>query len=186
MKSNFILSGILKNSATWHVIFILVILYCVSSINVLLLAIGVLRFLPNAYLNAPVLRYFAEISFGFACFLGIYHLSTIFRRKKRRQDKTEEKKAINIKNIWQRSRILAKIITIAIVLHVFFSVYTLLWTLGILPKIIQVEDNIFFIIYSIASFALTTLIAGFHMATLILRQKRASDLLIQKQRSSDS
>ena len=185
MKSGLTVSKILKNSATWHVIFILIILYCVSSINVLILAVAIIPFLQRAYLDTNVLKYYALISLGFAGFLCLYHLSTMFRQRKRSQDKTEAQNRVNIITAWKRSRIIAKIISISVVLYVFFSVYVLLWELKILPKILEVDDNIFWVIYSITSFALTTFIAGFHMATLILRQKRASDLLNHKQRSGD-
>ena len=185
MKSGFTVSRILRNSATWHVIFILVILYCVSSINVLILAVAILPFLQRAYLDTNVLKYYAVISLGFAGFLSVYHLSTMFRQKKRSLDKAVEETKINIISAWKRSRIIAKFISIAIILYLLFSVYVLLWELKVMPKILEVEDNTFWVIYSITSFALTTFIAGFHMATLILRQKRASDLLTHKRRSGE-
>ena len=186
MKSGFIVSRILRNSTTWHVIFNLIILYCVSNINLLFWAYGFtlegssLR-IQNAYLNVSVLRYIALISFAFAIVLSIYHLSTIFRRKKRNQDKNGVVFVMRVRTAWQRSRIFVKIIAVVIILFLVFTVYTFLCSLDILPKILGEDEGnvILFVIYSITSFSLATLIAGFHMATLILRQKRASDLLNQ-------
>ena len=72
----------LRSSIVWHVLFILIILYSVSSINVLILAIGILPLIRGAFLNTPVLVYFAEISCAIAAFLCVYHISSIFSQKK--------------------------------------------------------------------------------------------------------
>jgi hypothetical protein len=76
-----------------QILFILVMMYCVSSINVLLLALGVVRWIPQAYLNPRVLIWFSIISFGFAVLLSAYHLCTFFFRNKRRSDYEETPRA---------------------------------------------------------------------------------------------
>jgi hypothetical protein len=73
-----------------QLLFILAILYCVSSINVLLLALGVIRYIPEAYLNPRVLIIFSLVSFGFALLLSIYHFSTFLNRRKRKGDRAGE------------------------------------------------------------------------------------------------
>ena len=78
-----------KKGIMWEVIFILIILYAVSSINVLAIVISVLPFLHGAFLKTHILTYFAEIAFGLTAFLSIYHLSTLFRKSKRKTDKQE-------------------------------------------------------------------------------------------------
>jgi hypothetical protein len=70
-----------------QVIFILIILYCVSSVNVLLLALGILPYIPGAYLNPYVLIAFSIISFALTLLISAFHLSTMIRRKKRRCDR---------------------------------------------------------------------------------------------------
>ena len=76
-----------NNTNLWLTVFILIILYAVSSVNVLMLVINVLPHLPGAFIRTNILVYFAEISFGLGAFVSIYHLSTMFRRKKRKTDK---------------------------------------------------------------------------------------------------
>ena len=172
----------LKNNAIRHVIFILIILYSVSSINVLILTIGILPLLQGAFLNTPVLGYFSIIACMLAAILGIFHASTIFRRKKRRQDRTESLENTSIKTAWFRSRLMNKVIFALVIVFFIFSIYMLFWNLGIAERILTAEDDMLLITYSIVSFAIATLISGFHLATLIFRQKRAADHLAYAQR----
>jgi hypothetical protein len=60
----------------FQALLVLVILYCVSSINVLLLALGIVRWIPRAYLNPRILIGFSIISFGLALLLSAYHFYT--------------------------------------------------------------------------------------------------------------
>jgi hypothetical protein len=64
-----------------QVLLILIMMYCVSSINVLLLTLGVVRWIPQAYLKPKVLIWFSIISFGFALLLSVYHLITFIIRQ---------------------------------------------------------------------------------------------------------
>jgi membrane protein implicated in regulation of membrane protease activity len=72
-----------------QVLFIIAMLYCVSSVIILLLALGVVRWLPQAYLNPDVLIGFSLISFAFALILSAYHFSTFLNRRKRKEDRDE-------------------------------------------------------------------------------------------------
>jgi membrane protein implicated in regulation of membrane protease activity len=72
-----------------QILFILAMMYCVSSINVLLLALGVVRWIPQAYLNPTVLITFSLVSFAFALVLSIYHFSTFLNRRKRKNDRVD-------------------------------------------------------------------------------------------------
>ena len=78
-----------KKGILWEVIFILTILYAVSSINILVIVISILPFLHGAFLKTHILTYFAEIAFGLTAFLSVYHITTIFHRRKRRTDRQE-------------------------------------------------------------------------------------------------
>ncbi|MDR0731695.1 MAG: hypothetical protein LBF63_08500 [Treponema sp.] len=80
-----------------QILFLLAILYCVSSMNVLFLALGVVRWIPEAYLNPTVLVTFSLISFGFALLLSIYHFSTFFNRRKRKDDRTDIPRADSVR-----------------------------------------------------------------------------------------
>jgi len=78
-----------RSSAIWQVILILVLFYTVSSINVLILAAGILPYLQGAYFRTYVLRYFSEISFAIVIFLGIFHVSMMIKKKKEDTDRAE-------------------------------------------------------------------------------------------------
>lgn len=72
-----------------QMIFILILLYAVSSINVLLLALGILPHIPGMYLNPYIMVAFSLISFALTAFISAYHLSTMIRRRKRKTDQEE-------------------------------------------------------------------------------------------------
>lgn len=74
------------NNLISQVIFILIILYCFSAISVLLLVLGLLPYIDGMYLNSRVLIGFAMGSFGLSLLISIYHLSTMLRRRKRKDD----------------------------------------------------------------------------------------------------
>ena len=81
-----------KKGIVWEVIFILTILYAASSINVLIIANGLLSSLHNVLeemninsegifsLSTNILTYFAEIALGLAVFLSIYHISVMIHK----------------------------------------------------------------------------------------------------------
>jgi hypothetical protein len=72
-----------------QLLFILAMMYCISSINVLLLALGMVNWIPEAYLNPQVLVIFSIISFAFAFLLSAYHFSTFLNRRKRKADRID-------------------------------------------------------------------------------------------------
>lgn len=67
-------------------IFIVIIAYTVSSIVILCLAVGLFPYLPYARLNPAVCAIYAIISFGLTALISVYHLRTMFRRRKRKSD----------------------------------------------------------------------------------------------------
>ena len=71
----------------WLVFFLLVVMYSVSSINILILAMSVLTHIETALYSTHVLVYFALISFVLAAFVSIYHMNSMFRSQKRIQDR---------------------------------------------------------------------------------------------------
>jgi hypothetical protein len=70
-----------------QVLFIISMMYCFSSVNVLILALGFVHYIPQAYLNPRVLIIFSLVSFAFALILSIYHFSTFLNRRKRKGDR---------------------------------------------------------------------------------------------------
>ena len=179
----------LRSNAVWHIIFILIILYCVSSINVLILAVGLLPFLMGAFLNTRVLTYYAEISFGIAALLSIFHLSLIFRSRKRKNDsnndQSEKSSKAGIMEIWGRIRLTNKILFFIIVFYGLVSIYYFLWHFGIAGKVFNADNEIIYISFSILSFTHATVVSAFNLATLILRQKRAADRKAYEQRLAE-
>ena len=76
-------------SAVAKVLFILSIAYAVSSINTLLLAFGVVRWIPGMMYNPSVIMVYCVISFVYGLILSVYHLSTFLIRRKRKSDYLE-------------------------------------------------------------------------------------------------
>ena len=71
----------MKIKSLWQLIFILIILYAFSSMNILIIAREILPSLPQGYFLIPqVLGYFSLISFGLAAFLSAYHIIKMFHK----------------------------------------------------------------------------------------------------------
>ena len=69
------------------IVFLLVILYGVSSITTLLIALRITDLIPGFHLVPEVLLSCAIISFVCAVLVGVYHLSTFLRNRKRASDR---------------------------------------------------------------------------------------------------
>jgi antibiotic biosynthesis monooxygenase (ABM) superfamily enzyme len=80
----------IKRNAVWIVVYMLCMLYAVSSINVLILAMGVLPYIKGFYMVTRTLIYFAIISFGLTIFLSVHHIYTMLRTEKRKNINLEE------------------------------------------------------------------------------------------------
>jgi hypothetical protein len=81
---------LIRRNAIWIVVYMVCILYAVSSINVLILAMGVLPYIKGFYMVTRTLIYFAVISFGLTIFLSVFHINTILRTEKRKHIHPEE------------------------------------------------------------------------------------------------
>ena len=92
---------------------------------------------------------------------------------------------MNFGEIWKSSNPIAKVLFILILLYAGFSLYILLWRLGVTGNILTIaEENILLAVYCFVSFAFSTIVASFHLSTLILRRKRAADNLENTARST--
>ena len=80
-----------KKGIVWEVIFILTILYAVSSINVLVIANSLLTSLQklleelglnsaSIFLPTNILTYFVEIALCLAVFMSVYHISVMIHK----------------------------------------------------------------------------------------------------------
>jgi predicted membrane protein len=77
----------LRHSIAARIIFILILLYAICSINVLFLVAGIVYYLPKDFMLDPfVLIIFTIISFCLVVITSAYHLSTMILRRKRRTD----------------------------------------------------------------------------------------------------
>ena len=140
-------------------IFILTILYAVSSINILLILVNVLPFLEGVFRQTHILSYFAEIAFGLSVFLSIYHISIMFHKK-------------------ELIGLLPTVLFVLIVLYAIFSLYVLACILGHTSHPMG-NDDLLWVGFAVVSFALATLISVFHLITMMFRRKRETDNLIQ-------
>ena len=167
----------LKKRFVMQLIFVLSILYSISTINVLLLFLSILPHLPGVFLRTSVLINFALISFTLAAFFSVYHIITIFRSRKRKTDGIEEKPATK-EQIWNRTNPFSKVLFGLIILYSVPSIYALLWGLELAGNFAGIADDILWISYITMSFVLVISISAFHhVTTTILRRKRRGDRL---------
>jgi hypothetical protein len=157
-----------------HGVFILIILYAVSSINVLALLLGSFHHFQFILLETNILDYFAAISVILTVSLSGYHLSIMFRSRKRKTDTVEEQGKIGFKEMYRRSRPVSKIIFALICFYVLALVYMLLWRQGMVKNILK-EYEIMWLSFSLLSFGITAVTTAYHLATWVLRQKRITD-----------
>jgi hypothetical protein len=75
-----------SRSAAAQVLFILSIAYAISSVNTLLLALGVVRWIPGTAFHPRVIIAYCIISFVYGALLSAYHLFTFLVRRKRKDD----------------------------------------------------------------------------------------------------
>ena len=70
-----------------QIVFIVIILYCVSSINVLILSFGVLPYVPHVvYIDPAIFVGFTLFSIVLTLIVSAYHVNTMIRSNKRKTD----------------------------------------------------------------------------------------------------
>lgn len=74
-------------SPVMRVLFIVSIAYAISSVNILLLAVGIVHTVQGARYNVKVMLAYCFVSFGYGLILSAYHLYTFLARRKRTADK---------------------------------------------------------------------------------------------------
>ena len=74
-------------SLVMQIVFILIILYAISSLNLLIVVVNLLPHLPDGFFLKPfALTFFNVISVTLMVLLAVYHLVTMFHHKKRKND----------------------------------------------------------------------------------------------------
>ncbi|MDR2516141.1 MAG: hypothetical protein LBC88_02025 [Spirochaetaceae bacterium] len=158
----------------YQLVFILIILYGVSSVNVLVLALGIIPLIPGMFLSQPMMIGFSLISFALAVFVSAYHLSNMLQQKKRRTDEPVSQDGHH----WFNSKTsIARIIFVMLILYGAGSVGVVLAALGILPPYSQDSalNPYVLAVFSIASFVVTVIVSAYHLSTLLRRRKRKDD-----------
>ncbi|MDR0443148.1 MAG: hypothetical protein LBH44_07070 [Treponema sp.] len=179
-----------KKSNIWQVIYVLIILYAVSSINVLMLLASLFPYV-RAYVGRPtfikthILIIFAGIAFLLVAAVGIHHLVIMFRKRKRKTDvqdgvKKAGFKETSFKEIWMRSNVVTRILLVLLIIYSLISVFVLIWALDIIQLDRSIEGDSVWIGFGILSFALSAIISAFHLSTMMHRRKRHSDRLEDK------
>ena len=73
-----------------QIVFIVIILYCVSSINVLILSFGVLPYVPQVvYIDPAIFVGFTLFSIALTLVMSAYHISSMIRSNKRKTDRAQ-------------------------------------------------------------------------------------------------
>jgi hypothetical protein len=98
----------------------------------------------------------------------------MFQKRKRKTDTEETHNVQGFKGIWERSRPVTKIFFVLICVYALFSIFIMAWTNDVTKNIVAAYD-VEWIIFSLFSFGMATVIAAYHLSTWVLRRKRASD-----------
>ena len=78
----------LKNkSYVAQMIYIVIIIYCSCSINVLVFALGSVQIFATVRFVTEVLIFFALMSFALTLCLGVFHIRSMVKQDKRKTDK---------------------------------------------------------------------------------------------------
>jgi phosphoglycerol transferase MdoB-like AlkP superfamily enzyme len=72
-----------------QMIYIVIIVYCSCSINVLIFALGAVQFFDGTRFVTEVLVFFALMSFALTLCLGIFHIRSMVKQDKRKTDKLD-------------------------------------------------------------------------------------------------
>ena len=157
-----------------ELLFIVIILYAVSSFFILGIALGMLPYLHYKLYLKPNIEY-AAISFVLTAIISVYHLSIMFRLKKRRTDHIENVQLAETVHWFRKRTALTQALFILIVLHAAGSIGVLL---ALLPGFIPLNQAglpYVCIGYSMVSFVAATLISACHLSTMVRRRKRKTD-----------
>jgi cbb3-type cytochrome oxidase subunit 3 len=166
-------------------VFTIIILYSISSVNVLILALSILPHLPNAALKPHAIVGFALISLVLAILTGLYHLYTMFRKKNtRKADMLPEANAANnqpagemsFSETWKLVNPASKKIFAILVVYAAACIFILLFALDVVLFIPDPHRRVFvYMGFAMLSFAVTVINCVYQLTNYYRRRKRASD-----------
>ena len=81
---------------------------------------------------------------------------------------------------WKKSNAAAKVLFVLIFIYAVSAVYFILYVIGIVPNIFgsagdELADDRLWVYFSIASFSFATIIATYHLGTLMFKSKKSED-----------
>jgi membrane protein implicated in regulation of membrane protease activity len=160
-----------NKSLALQILFILIILYAVSVISVLCIALGVLPYLHYKFYLKDNIPY-AIISFVLAVLLSAYHLSDMLRNRKRKTDKDGNGEPVH----WFKGKSLdTRLLFILIVLYTPCAIAALVLILRLISFVSIARIPYISIAFAIVSFLLAALISACHLRSMIRRRKRKTD-----------
>jgi membrane protein implicated in regulation of membrane protease activity len=157
-----------------QVLFIVIILYAVTSFFVLGLALGILPYLHYQFYLKQNIEY-AVISFVLTSAISAYHLSIMFRLKKRKTDQIENPQLAETVHWFKKRAFITQGLFILIALYVAAAIVA---ALCLLPGFIPLSSASLPYLctgFSMFSFAVAALISACHLSTMIRRRKRKTD-----------
>jgi membrane protein implicated in regulation of membrane protease activity len=159
-----------------QILFIAIVLYAVSSVLVLGISLGVLPYLHYKFYLKDNIEY-AVISFLLTAAISAYHLSAMFRTKKRKTDRVPDAPVEQVH--WFKGKTaIAQALFVLILLYAAGTVAALCLIPGLILYMPGASLPHLCIGYSIISFGLAALISAYYMSTMIRRRKRKTDHVV--------
>jgi membrane protein implicated in regulation of membrane protease activity len=150
-----------------------VIAYAVSIVFTLCIAVGILPYLHYKFYLKDNIPY-AVISFVLTALMSAYHLSIMFRTRKRRTD--QESGTQTEQPHWFKNRSLfTRVFFIVIVLYTPCAIASLLLIFRVIPYIPWAKIPYASIGFAITSFLLASAISAYHLGIMLRRRKRKTD-----------
>lgn len=90
---------------------------------------------------------------------------------------------------WKKSNAAAKVLFILIIIYLLAAIYFILYVVGLLPNILgsavdELADDRLWVYFSIASFSFATIIATYHLGTLIFKSKKSEEKEINAKKTA--
>ena len=167
-----------------QILFIVILLYAISSMLVLGISLGILPYLHYKFYLKDNVEY-AVISFVLTAAISAYHLSIMLRMKKRTGDRVSSAPAEPVH--WFKGRTaFVQALFVLIILYVAGTVALLCLIPGLTLYLPRARLPYLFIGYSIISFIMAAFISAYHLSTMIRRRKRTADRIADAQAAANT
>ncbi|GHU03585.1 hypothetical protein FACS1894147_07720 [Spirochaetia bacterium] len=150
-------------------------LYAVCSTTALLL---VLLLVPLLSLDPNFFVLCAALAFGTMVITGIYHVSNMFRRNRRKTDRELQSPAkTGFGGILAASNAVSRILFFVIVVYCLGAIAFAIPVFGTVSAFPELHlQPLPLLIFAVVSFAVTAFISIFHLSMMIRRRKRKTDM----------